>query len=247
MTKEENRLYQANWRASNLEKCRAASRKCQAKRRLLYPSKVQDAQKAYRTKNKAKIREAQRKRRVGKPFNYTALTAEQRAQRAEKMKAWRKKNPQKVAKQQLRAREKSKESRREYAIKYGKINRKLITAKEVARYHSDPEHRLKKVLRNRIASVLYGKRKSAPSSELLGCSIQEARSWLESKFTSAMTWENAGQYWHIDHIIPCRSFDLNKPDHQRICFHFTNLRPIYWKQNLQKQGKITHPQISLPL
>jgi hypothetical protein len=54
-----------------------------------------------------------------------------------------------------------------------------------------------------------------------------------------MTWQNYGYYgWHIDHIKPCASFDLRKPSEQRKCFHYSNLQPLWAKDNLQKSDKI---------
>jgi hypothetical protein len=91
-------------------------------------------------------------------------------------------------------------------------------------------------LRNRLIEALVKNRKSAKSAELLGCTIQELKVHLESQFTDGMTWENRGQ-WHIDHIRPCASFDLSKPEEQRACFHFTNLQPK-WRQH--NQAKSSH-------
>jgi hypothetical protein len=52
-----------------------------------------------------------------------------------------------------------------------------------------------------------------------------------------MTFDNFGK-WHIDHIIPCASFDLTKPEQQRQCFHYTNLQPLWAFENLSKGSKI---------
>ena len=51
-----------------------------------------------------------------------------------------------------------------------------------------------------------------------------------------MTWENHGD-WHIDHIRPCCSFNLLNDDDQKQCFHYTNLQPLWAKDNLMKGGK----------
>ena len=46
---------------------------------------------------------------------------------------------------------------------------------------------------------------------MLGCSLVEFRAYLESQFTTGMTWENKGT-WHIDHRRPCASFDFTAPE-----------------------------------
>lgn len=51
-----------------------------------------------------------------------------------------------------------------------------------------------------------------------------------------MNWENYGQ-WHIDHRLPCASFDLTQPDQQKACFHFSNQQPLWKRDNLAKGVK----------
>jgi hypothetical protein len=54
-----------------------------------------------------------------------------------------------------------------------------------------------------------------------------------------MNWNkfNKGEI-HIDHIIPCSSFDLTKSEEQRKCFHYTNTQPLWAKENLSKGAKL---------
>jgi hypothetical protein len=44
--------------------------------------------------------------------------------------------------------------------------------------------------------------------------------------------------WHVDHIIPCSSFDLTDSEQQKKCFHYTNLQPLWAIDNLKKSNKI---------
>jgi hypothetical protein len=54
-----------------------------------------------------------------------------------------------------------------------------------------------------------------------------------------MSWENYGyRGWHLDHINPCAAFDLTIPEQQKRCFHYTNLQPMWWKQNIAKKDKL---------
>ena len=75
--------------------------------------------------------------------------------------------------------------------------------------------------------------------EYLGCAINELKEHLKSMFVEGMTWENHAQDgWHIDHIKPCYTFDLRDPKQQKECFHYTNLQPLWWYDNLKKNRKM---------
>ena len=101
--------------------------------------------------------------------------------------------------------------------------------------------RINAVIRNALA------RKSVRSEELCGCSWSYLIKHIESQFYARMSWANYGRAWHIDHVIPCASFDLRDEQQQRMCFHYTNLRPMWARANLRKSDKITDPQFNLML
>ena len=90
-------------------------------------------------------------------------------------------------------------------------------------------------LRARIGMAISSAKatKSSNTEELLGCSIERARLHLESQFVDGMSWGNHGE-WHIDHRRPCSSFDLKNSEEQRMCFHHTNLQPLWSSENLSK-------------
>lgn len=96
------------------------------------------------------------------------------------------------------------------------------------RYENDINFKLKKNIISQINININNKYKSHKTKELLGCTIDELKQYLESKFTKGMTWENRGQFgWHIDHIKPCSSFNLLDPEEQKKCFHYSNLQPLW--------------------
>ena len=91
-------------------------------------------------------------------------------------------------------------------------------------------------LRNRIRTALksVGVVKNRRTEELLGCTVSEARKYIQSHFSPGMSWCNFGE-WEIDHIIPCSAFDLSKHECQLMCFNFSNLQPL-WKSDNRKKG-----------
>ena len=99
--------------------------------------------------------------------------------------------------------------------------------------------KLLKTLRSRISTALIknNNKKLDSTIKLLGCSIEECRNHLQNNFKEEMTWQNHGK-WHIDHIIPCSTFDLSKEEEQKKCFHYSNLQPLWANENLSKGNKI---------
>jgi len=101
------------------------------------------------------------------------------------------------------------------------------------RLNTKPEARITENLRRRMRAVLEGINKSDSTLALIGCTPEELKNHLESQFKDGMSWENYGE-WHIDHIVPCISYDLTNKKDQRKCFNFTNLQPLWAEDNLRK-------------
>lgn len=101
--------------------------------------------------------------------------------------------------------------------------------------------------RMRNACRAKGSIKLATSIELIGCSWDQLAYHLSSKFSWWMDWDNYGDRWAIDHIMPCDSFDLSTIESQRQCFHFSNLQPLSNKENRLKGARITDSQFRLTI
>lgn len=101
---------------------------------------------------------------------------------------------------------------------------------EAARRHQAKLDKTADRLRERVRKALG---RSPRGHYSLGCTPAQLRAHLERQFLRGMSWANRAE-WHIDHIRPLASFDLTDPDQIKIACHFTNLRPIWAKDNLRK-------------
>jgi hypothetical protein len=119
----------------------------------------------------------------------------------------------------------NKKSVLEYRAKYRFVREKTDISFKLANY-----------LRTRLTHAVRNNQKTGSAVKDLGCSVDELKSYLSSKFTDNMTWENYGK-WHIDHIMPLSSFDLANRDELLKACHYTNLQPLWAKDNFKKGAK----------
>jgi hypothetical protein len=175
-------------------------------------------------------------------------------------KQWRLKNIEKVKLQEKKSRNKNKEKikirvknwynkNKEYALNYAKQYRiknkeKIKIRKKIYNrlYEKRLDVKIVKTLRKRILLALKGTFKASNTLILTGAPNWEfVWKHLESTFKLGMTRENHGKIWQIDHVIPCASFDLYKPEEQFKCFHYSNLQALFVHENLSKGSKILSP------
>ena len=162
-------------------------------------------------------------------------------------KIWREKNKEYLKKWKREWYEKNCMNNPEYKArrkKYQKKNLARHRERDRKKYHEDPNFRMKKILRAQVTySIKRGfklNEKCAPTLKLLDIpSIEWFWKYIKNKFLSGMTMENQGK-WHIDHIIPCASFDLRCPVQQLACFHHKNLQPLWATDNMKKGDKLNY-------
>jgi hypothetical protein len=111
----------------------------------------------------------------------------------------------------------------------------------------DPEFKISGNIRNRVRMAITRQDSSKFNNtfELIGCSPSFLVGWLEHNFDSHMSWDNYGNYWHLDHVVPCSSFDLLVEEEQYKCFNWRNCQPMEATKNLSKNNKIQLFQITM--
>lgn len=113
-----------------------------------------------------------------------------------------------------------------------KINKKANQTAKIRKIN-DPIYKLKCNLRRNLCKIFKENKyiKNSKTHEILGCSFQEFKQYLESKFQYWMNWDNHGLYngelnygWDIDHIIPLKTA---KTEEELLKLnHYTNLQPL---------------------
>lgn len=180
---------------------------------------------------------------------------------------WRQRNAESERRRARRWRELNHAHVSDYNSNYYSRNKqrldRLQAVRRRNRWNSDPEfkakckvhqklHKKKRLLvdvgflilermRVRLVKALRGVISDLSTRELLGCSTDELRAWLQSQFRPGMTWDNYGNApgkWQVDHRVPCASFNLRDPNQLRACFSYRNLQPLWYEENRRKGAKI---------
>jgi len=180
--------------------------------------------KLYREKNKDAVRLSKK--------NYQAKTKQKRC---EYSREYRKRNKEKI-----------KEYQKEYTKEYQIKNKERLNVYKRNYYKKrlkktsdkDIQFVISNALRNRFRQALKKNHKTGHAVRDLGCSIIEFKSYLESKFQEGMSWNNYGLHgWHIDHVKPLALFDLSDKKQVLEACHYTNLQPLWAKDNFSKSDK----------
>lgn len=161
--------------------------------------------------------------------NKEKLTLQNKENKNKKIndKKYREKNKEKIKKGQKSYELNNKEKINRYKREY-----------EKNRIKNDPLFKITKSIRNLIGVSIkrQGFSKNSKTITILGCTYEEFKIHLESKFEPWMSWDNKGLYngtpnygWDVDHIIPI-STAITEEDVIRLN-HYTNLQPLCSKTN----------------
>ena len=109
-------------------------------------------------------------------------------------------------------------------------NKKRLKNDELFKLKSNMRSRVKKFLK---LNNIHTKNRTF---QIIGCSPLYLKEYIEKKFTEGMCWNLVGKEIHIDHIIPLSSAKTEEEIY-KLC-HYTNLQPLWAKDNLTKSNKI---------
>jgi Prasinovirus endonuclease VII len=213
------------WKKANPEKVKLRQKIEWQKYYAANSDRLKARAKIYGRENAEQIKLRRKKYEQDNPAHIKALQKRWRLAGAERIKAYR-------------------ERTKEEARAYRQANQQRRNTLEKKRRESDLIYKLLTQYRKMVHLKLTRRdaSKSQKTIKLLGCDIQWLVAWLEVQFQSGMTWENYGPIWHVDHIKPCAAFDLSDPAQQRLCFHWTNLQPLFAEENLRKAAKWENAQ-----
>jgi len=133
--------------------------------------------------------------------------------------------------------EKNKNRRKKYYEENKDKHKKYFLMKR----NSDPVFKLTDNMRRRLNFFLKKTevQKNDKTFNIVGCSPDFLKQYLQDKFTEGMSWENYGYHgWHIDHIIPLCSAKTEE-EILKLC-HYSNLQPLWGSDNLRKGGKVVN-------
>jgi hypothetical protein len=203
----------------------------------------------YRKKNADKIKEREKNRDKTKKAEYDKKYY---SENIEKVIQYREENKNVINEKKKQYRQKNKTSIKEYMTEYRQKNKEKINLSK-KKYHDerikkDPLYKLSCNIRVLIRGSLNGKghKKNTKTENILGCSFEEFKQYLESKFESWMNWDNYGNWngtptepntsWDIDHIIP-NSKGLTEDEVIKFN-HYTNLQPLcsFTNRNIKRNN-----------
>lgn len=159
-----------------------------------------------------------------------------------KSKRWYARNKDRKRESVQHYREKYKKWYNDYQATYREVNKEKLREysrkKDNHRYKNDVFYFLKKKIRNRTNDAIRAQLANKPCSftESLGCDPEKLIMHIESRFQPGMSWGNRHK-WHVDHIKPLSSFNLSDPEEFKKACHYTNLQPLWIKDNILKSDK----------
>lgn len=229
--------------------CRECRSKNSKKDYVINKKRISDSNKKSYIKNKGKREDSNKKYYESNKNKILKAQKEYQSNRKDKIKEYQSEY-HKINGKEYRI--KNKERLKKYSSEYSKNNKEKLNKYNITRSRvrklNDPLYKLMCSIRSSISNNFKcdGFKKSISTQEILCCSFEEFKLYLESKFESWMTWENKGLYnrefnygWDMDHIIPL-STAYSEEELIKLN-HYTNFQPLCSKINREiKSNKLNY-------
>jgi hypothetical protein len=204
---------------------------CKRERDAIYAARTKEQKAAYdrryREQNVDALRASKAAYKAGREEKFREYSVRYYAENIDRMKAYREANKEKRNAQKREWHAKNRAHVAAYSLAYS-----------VKKMSEDECYKLAAKLRQRLAVAVRNGAKAGSAVRDLGCSIEELKLHLDRQFSPGMTWENWGRKgWHIDHIRPLASFDLTDEAQARAACHYSNLQPLWYRENLSKGAR----------
>lgn len=209
--------------------CRKCEQPCARNsnsQRYCAPCKIAVRLAGNRVRN-AKYEASQPPRKRNKPVDIERRrkwAAANRAKRLESVRAYNDRNRDEVNR---KSRERNlRDERRQYMRQWDAESR------------SRPRNRLDRRMKTAIRQSLKGGKAGRSWEAIVGYTLDQLIAHIERQFLPGMSWDNIGE-WHIDHILPKSQFEYASDSDAefRSAWALTNLRPLWWRENLSKGPK----------
>lgn len=129
----------------------------------------------------------------------------------------------------------------------GLARRRTAERKVMARLHA--------VITSQIWGALMEQKAGRKWEALVGFTVLDLKSHIESRWLHGMTWSNWGQSsrehsdrWQIDHIIPKAAFNFKTAEDPQFleCWSLNNLQALWWRDNQVKAARLDYqPSITV--
>ena len=209
-----------------------------------------ESSRRYRHENRELVNAKNR----SKSYTKNDFTPEQWQRKLEYQKRWRTANKGQYNEKQRQKQSEKYRSDAEHrerckakARSYPKTSRgkAVINSRRAKRKQQDPAFAIACNVRCKLNKFVSGKRKAGSFSKIFGCTKEMLLAHIESQFTEGMSWENRGNYWHLDHIMPLSLLDMVSCELTfRSANNYRNLRPMIGKENISKGNKVTDDMIA---
>lgn len=233
--RQENAERLREWERQRYTNERAAGSEWQKERyRARDKAKAQEYLRQWKEENPEKAR-AIELNRLERIKSRRAADAAYREKLNRKSREWQKQK----RKADVAYREKCLEANRKWVAENPEWARNYARRKRL-RNKNDPQYKIMASVRRRVTAALKGRTKGISTQKLMGATIEEVRAHIEAQFRDGMGWENWGRgwhgatEWHLDHVRPLASFDLTDPEQLAQACHYSNLQPLWAKENLKK-------------